>query len=67
MSKEHPTTEVTPIGNGIYRLFSVFDKESIALTAQALLELSIWITENTEMLEADAQQEQHYQPYVSSS
>ncbi len=57
MNQEFPIVEVTPVENGVYRLFSLFDKESIALTSQAFLELATWIAENHETLAAEAQQE----------
>ena len=57
MSQEFPTIAVTPVGNGVYRLFSLYDKESVALTAQAFIELSTWIAEHSETLEQEAQQE----------
>lgn len=54
MSQEFASIEVTPVGNGVYRLFSAYDKESVALTAQALVELSIWIAAHSETLEREA-------------
>jgi hypothetical protein len=57
MNQEFPTIEVTAVGNGVYRLFSSFDKDSVALTAQGLVELAIWIAANTERLELEAEQE----------
>jgi len=33
MNQECATIEVTPVGNGVHRLFSQFDKGSLALTA----------------------------------
>jgi len=57
MNQEFPAIEVTPVGNGLYRVFSLFDKESIALTAQGLLELSIWIAEQSERLATETEQE----------
>jgi len=62
MSQEFPNIEVTPVGNSMYRLFSLYDKESVAITAQGLLELATWIAENRETLEAEAQQEEAQQP-----
>ncbi len=57
MNQEFPTIEVTPVSKGVYRVFSLFEKESIAFTAQALLELAAWIAAHTEKLEAEAKQE----------
>ncbi len=68
MSRELPNIEVTAVGNGVYRVFSLFDKESIAITAQGLLELATWIEANRETLGAEARQEEAQQPPgVSSS
>jgi hypothetical protein len=57
MHQEFPTIEVTPVRNGVYRVFSLFEKESVAVTSQALLELSMWVAANKESLEAEAKQE----------
>ena len=57
MNQELAVIDVTPFGNGVYRVFSLYEKESIALTAQALVELSIWIAEHKLTLEVEAQQE----------
>ncbi len=57
MNQEFPTIELMPTGNGVYRLFSFYDKESIALTAQALLELADWIAAHRETLALEARQE----------
>ncbi len=57
MSQEFLQIEVTPVGNSVYRLFSLYDKESVAITAQGLLELTAWIEANLETLETEAQQE----------
>ncbi len=57
MNKEHPTIAVTPIGNAVYRVFSSFDKDSIALTAHDLLELAVWIAAHSETLAAEARLE----------
>ena len=68
MSQGFLTIEVTAVGNGVYRVFSLFDKESIAITAQGLLELATWIEANRETLGAEARQEEAQQPPgVSSS
>jgi hypothetical protein len=67
MSQEFLNIEVTAVGNGVYRLFSLFDKESVAITAQGLLELAIWIEANRETLETEANQEDAQQPEASSS
>ena len=68
MSQEFPNIEVTPVGNSMYRLFSLYDKESVAITAQGLLELATWIEANRETLGAEARQEEAQQPPgVSSS
>jgi hypothetical protein len=56
MNQAFPTIEVTPVGNGVYRVFSLFEKESVAVTSQALLELAVWITEHSETLDAEAEQ-----------
>jgi len=50
----------------VYRVFSLFDKGSVALTSQAFLELSIWIAENHETLAAEAKQEAAQQPEGAS-
>ncbi len=34
MNQEFLTIDVTAVGNGVYRLFSLYDKESVALTAK---------------------------------
>ncbi len=57
MNKEHPTIAVTPAGNGVYRLFSTFDKDSVALTAHDLLELADWIAAHSETLALEAEQQ----------
>ncbi len=57
MSKEHPAIAVTPVGNGVYRLFSAFDKDSVALTAHDLLELADWIAAHSETLALEAEQQ----------
>jgi hypothetical protein len=57
MNQEFPIIEVTPVGNGVYLLFSLYAKESVALTAQAFIELSTWIAEHSETLDQEAQQE----------
>ena len=67
MSQEFLQIEVTAVGNSVYRVFSLYDKESIAITAQGLLELATWIEANRETLEAEVQQETVEQPEVSSS
>ncbi len=46
MNQEFTTIEVLPVRNGVYRVFRLFDKESVALTAQALVELATWIAAN---------------------
>ena len=61
MSQEFPTVEVTAVGNSVYRVFSLYDKESIAITAQGLLELARWIEANRETLEKEVQQEEAQQ------
>ena len=67
MSQGFLTIEVTAVGNGVYRVFSLFDKESVAITAQGLLELATWIEANGETLEAEARQEEVQQSEASSS
>ncbi len=67
MSQEFLQIEVTPVGNSVYRLFSLYDKESVAITAQGLLELASWVEANRENLVAEAQQEEAQQPETSSS
>ena len=62
MSQESITIEVTPVGNGVYRLFSTFDKESVALTAQGLVELAKWIEANRETLVTEAKHEAAQRP-----
>jgi hypothetical protein len=57
MNQEFPIIEVMRVGDGVYRLFSLFDKDNIALTAQAFLELAIWVAANRETLEQEAGQE----------
>ena len=56
MNQELTAIDVTPVGNGVYRVFSLFDKECVAFTAQALLELAAWIAANQETLMLDAEQ-----------
>jgi hypothetical protein len=58
MRKEFSTIEVTPVGDGVYRVFSLFDKDSIAVTAHALLALARWVDANSETLAHEAGQEQ---------
>ena len=67
MSQEFLQIEVTAVGNSVYRLFSLYDKESVAITAQGLLELASWVEANRENLVAEAQQEEAQQPETSSS
>ncbi len=67
MSQEFLQIEVTAAGNSVYRLFSLYDKESVAITAQGLLELTAWIEANLETLETEAQQEAAQQPEANSS
>jgi hypothetical protein len=62
MSQEFPTVEVTAVGNSVYRLFSLYDKESIAITVQGLLELASWVEANRETLEEEAVKEEAQQP-----
>jgi len=62
MSQEFLQIEVTAVGNSVYRIFSLYDKDSIAITAQRLLELATWIEANRETLEAEARQEEAQQP-----
>lgn len=52
----HPfdSIEVEPIGEGIYRIHSSYDKESIATTKRGLLSLLAWLTEHQEELQRPA-------------
>jgi hypothetical protein len=56
MDTNHMSIEPTGLTNGTYRLFSMYDKESIALTAQGLLDLADWIATHREQLQAEAQE-----------
>jgi len=66
MNQEFTAIEITPVRAGMYRVFSLYEKESVALTAQALLELSMWIAANRETLEAEAEQEAAQSPAGAS-
>jgi hypothetical protein len=66
MNQEFPTIAVTPVSNGVYRVFSLYEKESVALTAQGLLELAAWIAANRETLEAEVKQEAVKRPEGAS-
>lgn len=43
--------EVTTLDRGLYRVFSLFEKETLAFTAQGLLELAVWIDAHKTELE----------------
>ena len=42
---------------GVYRIVSLYSRDSIAITSQGLLELATWIEENKATLEKEATRE----------